>query len=68
MTKYCKCWNENEANGQICERCDGRRPTAEELQFQKDNVWRLNQLEYDRDTELFNRIMSYCTEFENKYC
>jgi hypothetical protein len=65
---YCKCWAPEEANGKLCERCDGQRPTAADYQLQVDSVKVLNSINFDKNPERFHLVLGCCTDFESKYC
>lgn len=42
-------------------------PTKEELKLQENRVKKLDEINFDKDRNLFDRIMEQCSEFENKY-
>ncbi|MGX7745668.1 hypothetical protein [Rhodopseudomonas parapalustris] len=43
-------------------------PTRYELEKQKRNVERLDEIDVDKSPNTLNCVLDECTEFENKYC
>ena len=43
-------------------------PTKEELKLQEYRVKKLDEIDFDKNRSLFDKIIEQCSEYENKYC